>query len=488
MTRQRTRRDKGLATPKPGEGGFALIYMAVLITFLLIATGLAVDGGRAYVVKAQLTKAVDGAALSAARNLNSGSPRSEAEKIFRANFPDGYMGTSSVTNPTTDASFFDLTTDATTGVNVVTVRATAVVPTTFMRLANFQQVTVSSSGEAQRRMVDLSLVLDVSGSIGSQWTAIRDAAREFVNAFDEDGDRMSLVLFSNGAAVINQMPSSRGFDKADMIADIPNTLPGGSTNMVEGLYRGWDELRAVPTGQQSGLRVIVLFTDGASNGVSGQYDGATAKSLRTADFPKNFPDPDGMTWDSPAISGLTFTNPHNSAASPSYSRTVGWNSHLPLTQVPLLPLQSFHQHHRSAGIPTAFPLMTNAINVNGQPQSSVRPLTEPDATTGKFPTHVHNVNNAARNLLEQVGHFAREDDTGDYPIRIYAIGMGELVRYMLGMVPETSESMLMRIANDKRSPDFNNTQMEGKYYFAQSGADVGPAFQALQSQIVRLSK
>ena len=98
MPRQRTRRDKG----------FALVYMAVLITFLLVATGLAVDGGRAYVVKAQLTKAVDGAALSAARNMNSGNPRVEAEKIFRANFPDGYLGVSSVTNPTTEPSFFEL--------------------------------------------------------------------------------------------------------------------------------------------------------------------------------------------------------------------------------------------------------------------------------------------------------------------------------------------------------------------------------------------
>src|SRR6185503_13867256 len=113
---------------------------SIMLAVLLIFTGLAVDGGRAYVVKAQLSKAVDGAALSAARNLNSGNPRAEAEKIFRANFPDGYMGVSSVTNPTTDANFFDLDTIDETGVNVVTVRATAVVPTTFMRLANFQQV------------------------------------------------------------------------------------------------------------------------------------------------------------------------------------------------------------------------------------------------------------------------------------------------------------------------------------------------------------
>ncbi len=56
-----------------------------------------------------------------------------------------------------------------------------------------------------------------------------------------------------------------------MISDVPGTLPGGSTAMVEGLYRAWDELRSVPTGSQSGLRVIVLFTDGASNSVPGDY-------------------------------------------------------------------------------------------------------------------------------------------------------------------------------------------------------------------------
>jgi Flp pilus assembly protein TadG len=46
--------------------GFTLVYMAVTLTVLLLGTGIAVDSGRAYVVKAQLTKAVDGAALAAA--------------------------------------------------------------------------------------------------------------------------------------------------------------------------------------------------------------------------------------------------------------------------------------------------------------------------------------------------------------------------------------------------------------------------------------
>jgi hypothetical protein len=46
----------------------------------------------------------------------------------------------------------------------------------------------------------------------------------------------------------------------------------------------------------------------------------------------------------------------------------------------------------------------------------------------------------------------------------------------------------MRLANDKKSPDFNSAQLEGKYYYAQTAADLGPVFQQLQNQIIRLSK
>ena len=88
-----------------------------------------------------------GAALGAARMLNSGDPRGEAVNIFKSNFPAGYMGVSSVTDPTSAANFFNLTTNSATGVNIVTVQASAILPTTFMQLANFQQVTVGAASE-----------------------------------------------------------------------------------------------------------------------------------------------------------------------------------------------------------------------------------------------------------------------------------------------------------------------------------------------------
>jgi Flp pilus assembly protein TadG len=469
-----------------GEKGVALIYVAVTLTAMLLFTGLAVDGGRGYVVKAQLSKAVDGAALAAARELNSGSPRLKAQQVFRANFPAGFLGTSSSTDPASDPNFYNLTTDPATGVNIVTINGTAVLPTTFMGLANYNNMTVTASGQATRRMVDLSLILDVSSSIGSKWPTVRDAARTFINAFDGAHDRLSLLTFSNGAAVIDPMPAMRGFNKTQLQSDVPQNLPGGSTLMVEGLYRGWDELRSVPTGTQSSLRIIVLFTDGASNGVPGNYDGSgTAKSLRSWDFPKNAIDPDNQTWDSPHIDGLYDTQ--TGATNPAYTLTVPWNSTTTLPAVTLLPLQTWHTHHRSAGIPTAFPLQSSTLKVNGVTQNAIRGLRHVQAG-GQYPAEVFNINNAARNVLEIIGDAARNDNGGDYPIRIYTIGMSYLIRDLLGTMPEMPEDILKRISNDKTSADYNPAQLEGKYFYAPNASDVGPAFQGIQNQILRLSK
>ena len=116
------------------------------------------------------------------------------------------MGTSSVTDPTTAGDFFTLVTDNVTAVSRITIKASTILPTTFMKLGNFDQVTVGASGEATRRMVDLSLILDVSGSIGWRWPYVRDAARTFVDAFDPLHDRLSLITYSTGSVVLDQCP------------------------------------------------------------------------------------------------------------------------------------------------------------------------------------------------------------------------------------------------------------------------------------------
>jgi Flp pilus assembly protein TadG len=481
------------------ERGFALAYMAVILTGLCLFTGLAVDSGRGYVVKAQLTKAVDGAALAAARALNSGDPRAEAVRVFKANFPPGYMGTMTSPDPTAAGNFFALTTDMANAVNVVTVQAQAVLPTTFMRLGNFTELRVNSLGEARRRMVDLSLVVDVSSSIGWRWPYVRDAARAFVNSFAASHDRVSLIFFHNGGQVIDQMTPARGFNKSAVMSHIPNGLPGGSTAMVQGLFRGWDELRTVSNGQQSSLRVIVLFTDGCSNSVPGIYPELAAgvsRGLRTYDFPDNGADPDGQTHANPRIEGLFDTATGAAAPGVGNTPTTGcgcnpggaWCCGYVLPTLPWMPTQGYIQNPRSGGMQTTFPLMTAALTVNGVAQNVRRPMTGTPGPSGRFPAKITNVNNAARNLVEIVANAARSDATGDYPIRIYAIGMGEIVGYNLGSIQEPGHDVLKRVANDATSLDFKSSQLEGKYYYAQTEADVGPAFQALQAQIIRLSK
>lgn len=470
------------------EAGVAMIHMAIFMPMLLLFTGLAVDSGRAYLVKAQLSKAVDGAALSAVRNLNGGSPKGEAAKVFNANFPPDFMGVTFVTDPASDPDFYEMHTVEESGVHVVTIKATATLPTTFMRLGTLSEVTVSSASEATRRMVDLSLVLDVSGSIGPAWPAVRDAARSFIDAFDPAGDRMALVTYSYGARVLDQMPATFGFDKVKLKADVPNSLPGGTTSMAEGLYRGWDEVRAVPSGQQAGLRVIVLFTDGSGNVFPGFLDASgTAKGVFSGDFPDVTPDPTNATTNTPSIQGLYDTQ--TGAQSPSWLFTPSnWNSTDTYTGLRYLPNNSAHTHHRSSGIPTSFPVQSNSLKVNGVTQSTKRGLRNYDTVVGQYPAEVYNIRNAATNVTEIIADAARSDETGDHRIRIFTIGMGNLVKMNLGTIPESSESVLMRIANDKRSPDYNSAQLEGKYYYAATAADLAPVFQQLQNQIIRLSK
>ena len=92
-----------------------------------------------------------------------------------------------------------------------------------------------------------------------------------------------------------------------------------------------------------------------------------------------------------------------------------------------MPPNTTHQTHRSSGIPTTFPLQSTTLTVNGLPQNVRRGLRNLDVASGRYPADVWNINNAARNVLEEIANAARSDN-GDYPIRVFTIGMGYLVR------------------------------------------------------------
>ena len=83
------------------QRGVAFAYLGITLFALVGLTGLAVDLGRSYVIKTNLSKAVDAAALAAARTIGAGqsAARDEANKIFNVNFRNGYLGVTSVQNP-----------------------------------------------------------------------------------------------------------------------------------------------------------------------------------------------------------------------------------------------------------------------------------------------------------------------------------------------------------------------------------------------------
>ena len=429
--------------------------MAAAADALLLFTGLAVDTGRAYVVKAQLTKAVDGAALGAARSLNSGDPRGEAARIFKANFPPAISARRRrpIRPPIPD--FFSSTVDAATGVNIVTVTATAVLPTTFMQLANFNTVTVAQlrAGDAahgrpvaRARRVELD-----RPAVGRGRATPRGRSS---NSFDAAHDRLALLTFSDGAKVLDAMPSSRGFDKTKVIERRARHAARRQHGMVEGLYRGWDELRSVPAGTQSGLRVIVLFTDGASNSVPGDSGRAGRRqSAPDVRLPDRTPgDTDGQTWNNPHIAGLYDTQTGANSMAHRYDRAV--TTHLEHDRSPptlpwpsTLPVASWHTHHRSAGIPTSFPLQTTALTVNGAAAERARAGCGTRHAGGKYPARC-GTSTTPRETWSRSSPTRRATTTATTRSASTRSAWASWCRCNLGTMPETSESMLKRIAND----------------------------------------
>lgn len=468
------------------DSGIVLFYLAALLFVLLAFAGLAVDLGRAYVVKAHLSKAVDGAALAAARVIGNGqsAATTEANKIFNTNFPNGFLGVNSVQNPP-NLTF----TIAADGSNQITVTSTAVMPTTFMKVIGQPQVNVFSSGQATRRLVDISFVIDKSGSLASVWSQVQSAAVQFVSYFDQNVDRMAVTMFSANTIVTDQMRTvSRGFDKATITNHINGLTSGGNTNSAEGIYQGWDQLRSVTLGNQSSMRIIVFFTDGSPNTFNATFDGTGFTGTTGALFTGDYPNFGGSSTNSPQVTGLrqsyaTYASPAEVYIPPTGNNYTSGGSGPPYqvvnTFIPWIPLMSNHTQHVSSGIPSSFVLYDPTL-------SGQRLLI---GQSGNFyPDHVRNANNAARNLVETIANAARADTSGDFRIRIYTLGLGVLLTQTMGSVPETGDSILKRIANDRTSPSYNSTQLEGKYYYAADPAQLRAAFEAVRNQILRLSQ
>jgi Flp pilus assembly protein TadG len=155
----------------------------LLIVPLALAAGLAVDTSRFFLVRAHLGDAVDAAALAAGQAVDPATVATDAERIFRLNYPAPYLG----------AAVGDLDVDYDETSGRVEIVADTAVPTAFMRLADVESVAVRARAVVLREQagLELVLVLDVSGSMCQPYgspctgrpkiTALKQAANDLLD-------------------------------------------------------------------------------------------------------------------------------------------------------------------------------------------------------------------------------------------------------------------------------------------------------------------
>jgi Flp pilus assembly protein TadG len=196
---------RGLAGDRSGA---AAVFIAAGIFAMTGAVGLATDTARGYLVKARLNQALDAAALAGGRAMSSPARDADIVMYFNANFPPDYLG-ATASGPT-----IEVDADG----KALTLTASAIVPTTLMRVLGFETIRVAGATEVtiESRNLEVSLVLDVTGSMaGQRIVDLREAARELVDIVVHDiqtpyYSKVALVPYSMGVNVGSYAEQVRG--------------------------------------------------------------------------------------------------------------------------------------------------------------------------------------------------------------------------------------------------------------------------------------
>ena len=421
--------------------------VALCLTLLAGAVGLALDSGRAYLVRARLSAGVDAASLAAARAVSRGEDAAArnaaalvaAGRAFRANYPDGYLGSTPVLHPP------GVRLEA--GRVVVDTSATASLPVGMTAVMGFTRLDIEAAAQAVRRDLDLALVLDASTSLAPAAQQVRDAAAQFLERFDPDTDRVALLRFAYGAVVDAAIRTeARGFDRPALRAQLRALQFNGYTNSAEGLWQGRAQLNAIAPAQRSSLRVMVFFSDGVPTAFASRFKVTTPAGCDGVGVLVS--DIDGVT-----VRGLWRADRQDESL-PGCSGV-----RLAADALPAL----YDAHPLSPVIPVA----------GGGPR-----IVTPEAKWT-------NVNRASRNLAEAMAERARADG-----IRVYTIGLGPELEQRGGADNETGSDLLRCMANAADAPASCRTpgQPVGAYCHAQDAADLKPCFALLGAEILRLTR
>jgi Flp pilus assembly protein TadG len=297
---------------RSGERGQVLILFALSLVILLLFVGLAIDFGLAYVTKANLGKAVDAAVLTAAKNTGLGQAgfTPVATSAFFMNYGNtnrdaalspvvtvcgnscnsGTICATGPPGPGTACKTDNL------GNTLLDIQATSKIKTYLIGMVPaFKTVSVAATAEARYARVEMTLVIDRTGSMKNNAPppALENAVTTFVDDFDNVNDSVAMVSFANDQkvdvpfnAVAN--PGVTGNFQAPIIA----AIRGIDNGTVDAGFRGATfsdgALNLAKTEEAINLglspntnvvHVVVFFTDGSANTVQDSLNCTGGSSL-----------------------------------------------------------------------------------------------------------------------------------------------------------------------------------------------------------------
>jgi hypothetical protein len=464
------------------QQGSVSILVALSLAALLGVAGLAIDAGMGYMIKARLDSAVDGALIAAGQAVTRGASQAEqisnattaANAFFAANYPTGFLGsTATLSAPSVKIDKGTVTID---------LAAQASVPLTLMQIQGFKVLNVATTGEAIRRDLDLSFVIDVTSSMSDTTTqaAVRSGSTGFLNNFNTSTDRVSLMHFATGTVVDVPFKSdqTRGFDRTTMTTKINGYSFGGNTASVDAIWNAKYQLDHVIT-QPSSLRVIVFFSDGAPNSFAANFTKGATTSCATGGYTI-------VSSDSPPTSTSSNNNPgaFNNMSVQNQQASCHDNFADNVTSMP-----ATYDVHAASDASSTLPI-TPASPIAGtltRPVTSNMPnVASSSSKLANMLIKYQNVNNASRNLMEMMAAKARAEG-----IYVFALGYGPSLLTKTGAGSgEVGQDILKCIANVADGPSrcYDSKQPVGVYCYAATINDIKPCYAQLASAILRIAK
>lgn len=202
------------------RGAFA-IQFALLAVPLTICTGLAVDGGRAFLARFELASALDAAALAVGSTLQQGTDlNAVAAKFVETNFRTEHSEPIALTLTTVD--------------DVVVLRGSVQINTFFMPIVGQPTITINAESEVRRggSNIEVALALDITGSMNATRLAgLKSAANilvsEVVNDVQEPFfSRVAVVPWSQAINLDRAGGNATGFVPAAALDQLRGALVG----------------------------------------------------------------------------------------------------------------------------------------------------------------------------------------------------------------------------------------------------------------------